>query len=321
MKSLLVVKPSSLGDVVHTLPAVHALKAARPELKIAWLVNLEWVPLLEGNADLDAVIPFPRRDFRGVRGWLRIPAWLKTVKQAQLDLALDFQGLTRSALLARAAGAKRVHCLGDAELIPRLLAQRVVPADRRSEHAVERYLRLVADLGVAIESPLVFPLPDGNKPRGFELGYPYLLVHPFSRGRDKSLADADLKRLCETLAPLPTVLVGRADGKFHAPENCVNLLNQTSLAELIWLIRHAHFTLSVDSGPMHIAAAITPRLLGIHTWTDPRIVGPYHADAFVWKNGTITRVGDLPSPANRVWQPFSAKHVPALAGFLRAQFA
>ncbi|MEA3186419.1 MAG: hypothetical protein QOD99_249 [Chthoniobacter sp.] len=318
--SVLVVKPSSLGDVVHTLPAVHALKRARPDLRISWLINSEWAPLLAGNADLDGTLEFPRRDFRGLRGWLRVPAWLRTISSSKPGLALDFQGLTRSALLARAAGAQRVHCLGDAELIPRLLADRVVPADRISGHAIERYLRLVADLGVAIEEPLQFPLPPGTKPDGFDLNEPFLLVHPFSRGADKSLAEADVQQLCELLQPVPIVLAGRTAVQFEAPKNCVNLLNRTSLEELIWLIRRAHFTLSVDSGPMHIAAALTARLLSIHTWTDPRIVGPYQPEAWVWKNEEIKQVRALPETTDADWKPFRKEHVPKLAGFLREQF-
>ena len=70
--SVLVVKPSSLGDIVHTLPAVHYLKVTFQHTKISWIANTEWVPLLEGNADLKKVIPFPRREFRGPVGMSKI---------------------------------------------------------------------------------------------------------------------------------------------------------------------------------------------------------------------------------------------------------
>ena len=78
------------------------------------------------------------------------------------------------------------------------------------------------------------------------------------------------------------------------PDNCVNLANQTTLLQLIWLIRAARFTISVDSGPMHIAAAVTSQLLSIHTWSDPRRVGPYNSDAWIWKNGQLLRVRGAP---------------------------
>ncbi len=73
----------------------------------------------------------------------------------------------------------------------------------------------------------------------------------------------------------------------------MNLANQTTLLQLIWLIRTAQFTISVDSGPMHIAAAISPRLVSIHTWSDPRRVGPYEPDAWIWRRGELVRAERL----------------------------
>ena len=95
------------------------------------------------------------------------------------------------------------------------------------------------------------------------------------------------------------MLVGLTKRELPAPENCINLLNHTSVLQLIWLIRHARFVISVDSGPMHIAAALTDRLVSIHTWSDPRKVGPYNRNAWVWKNGVLTRVANLPTPSSR----------------------
>jgi len=315
--SVLIIKPSSLGDVVHALPAVHFLKRARPEISIRWLVNPEWAPLLAGNSDLDGVIDFPRNEFRGIGGLFRLAAWAKKTERAPIDLALDFQGLARSGLLARFSGARRIHCLGDAELLPRLLAHRVVPS-KRDIHAARRYLKLVADLGVAVDGPLEFPLPVGNKPPGFNLDGPFLLVHPFSRGRNKSLELADLEKLCEQLQPVPAVVVGRSELTPTLPANGVNLLNRTSIAELIWLIRHASFTVSVDSGPMHIASALTSKLLGIHNWSDPRIVGPCNPEAWVWKNGALIQVKSLETAVGLDGaQNFSTAHLPAVVEFLK----
>ena len=317
--SVLIIKPSSLGDVVHTLPAVHFLKRARPEASIRWLVNTEWAPLLAGNPDLDGVIEFPRNEFRGPGGLLKLTAWMKKSERPPVDLALDFQGLARSGMLARFSGARRIHCLGDAELLPRTLAHRVVPS-KRDIHAGRRYLRLVADLGVPVEGPLEFPLPAGERPVGFIPNDPFLLVHPFSRGQNKSIASADLESLCERMRPVPVIVVGRSELHPALPSNCVDLLNKTSISELIWLIRRAGFTLSVDSGPMHIAAAITGRLLGIHHWTDPRIVGPCNPEAWIWKNGALIQVKSLDTeswPAES--RNFSSGDLPAVVDFLKAQ--
>lgn len=318
-RNVLVIKPSSLGDVVHTLPAVHALKAARPDAEITWLVNTEWAPLLAENADLARVVEFPRRQFRGLAGLMTLPRWLAGLSRLQPDLALDFQGLARSASLAKAARARRIHGLSDAREGAGFFYHRRVPIDP-AEHSVERYLRLVTDLGIAAERPLKFPLPAGTRPPGFTSTEPYLLLHPFSRGEGKSMPHEAVFALCEAVTPMQVVLVGGSAAPFSAPRNCADFLNRTSLAELIFLIRHAHFTVSVDSGPMHIAAALTDRLLGIHTWSDPRSVGPFNgATAWVWKGGEIAHVPELSAAALGSSVPFKAGHVPQLAAFLCAE--
>jgi ADP-heptose:LPS heptosyltransferase len=79
-------------------------------------------------------------------------------------------------------------------------------------------------------------------------------------------------------------------------DNTQDFLNRTTLGELIWLIRRALYVVSVDSGPMHIAAALTPRLLSIHTWSDPRRVGPYQPEAWVWKEGALFQMKDIDNP-------------------------
>jgi ADP-heptose:LPS heptosyltransferase len=102
------------------------------------------------------------------------------------------------------------------------------------------------------------------------------------------------------------------------PENCVDLTNQTSLLQLIRLIRVARFVVSVDSGPMHIAAAVNDRLLSIHTWTDPLRVGPYKPEAWIWKNGQLLRVSELETARiRRRGRRFRSKDIPAVAELIR----
>ena len=320
IRSVLIVKPSSLGDIVHTLPSVHLLKKAWPHVKITWIVNTEWSPLLAGNPDLENVVLFPRKNLRGLRGLYRLFTWLCEISHLKPGLALDFQGLLRSAFISQISGARTIHCLADAELTPRLLSNRVVPAVRSEEHAVTRYLKLIADLGIDTNVPLDFPLPAGEKPPGIQFPSRYILIHPFSRGENKSLSDACLQRLFASLSPIPIVLAGYADSDIQVPPGSLNLLKKTSLAELIWLIRHAAFTLSVDSGPMHIAAAITDRLLGIHNWTNPKLVGPYNPAAWVWKNGAIHQMRDFTPEKITGSRNFGLEDVEKVSVFLKAQF-
>ena len=169
---------------------------------------------------------------------------------------------------------------------------RVAEVDRRN-HPVERYLKLVECAGATVGESLRCSVPSGDPLPRFDAHPPFVLLHPFARGQDKSLSNAVIEEFCQSLAPTRVVVVGQTRNRIKTPENCVDLTRQTSLLQLIWLIRVARFVVSVESGPMHIAAAVTPNLLSIHTWTDPRRIGPYNPDAWVWKHRQLFRVDEL----------------------------
>ena len=284
---ILVLKPSSLGDIVHTLPSVAALRAKFPGAHITWMVNPEWAPLLEGNPHLNETLIFPRADFRGPRGWLRFGRWRRDLKkQTRPDLILDFQGLLRTALVARAFRGVPVYGLSDAREGAHLAQTRTIPVDPKV-HAVERYLALAAATGATLAGPPEFTLPAGDRPSEKIPAEPFIVFHPFSRGSGKSLSPEAVVAFCRAIDHA-VVLVGRSEELLpDLPPNVTNLLNKTSLTELLWLLRHAAFVASVDSGPMHLAAAVTDRLLAIHTWSDPCQVGPYRPGAHVWKAGNL----------------------------------
>ena len=309
-RSILVVKPSSLGDVVHTLPAVSLLKREWPGARLRWIVNPEWAPLLEGNPDVDEVVLFPRRELSG--SLFKQLRWLRATGAAcRSDLVLDFQGLLRSALIGRFCRGGELLGLSDAREGARFFYDRVARVGR--EHAVDRYLKLVAALGIDTAGPLTWNLPQGSRPAGFTLEEPFVLLHPFARGAGKSLSVEEANAFARAL-PCPVVLAGRASVTLpDAPKNLVNLLNHTTLSELIWLIRQARFVVSVDSGPMHIAAALTPHLLALHTWSDPALVGPYRPEAWVWKDRTLFQVRQLHTPPLPAAKPLAAPDLAAVA--------
>jgi ADP-heptose:LPS heptosyltransferase len=297
-RSILVIKPSSLGDVVHTLPAVARVRRRWPDAKLRWLVNPEWAPILAGNPDVDEVIEFPRARFRGLAGWARLPEWIRGLRaRTQPDLTLDFQGLLRSAWIARGVGGESWGT-SDSRECARFFHRHIVRVPPRSEpvHAVSRYLALAAALGCDTTGPLEWRIPAGTEPAGCPRDF--IVLHPFSRGEGKSLTAEEVTAFCREVAPSNVVVAGRTDVAPSLPPNAVNLLNRTTLPELCWLLRHARFTVSVDSGPMHIAAAVSANLLSIHTWSDPRKVGPFNSHApgaWIWKDGKIGRMADFPN--------------------------
>jgi hypothetical protein len=150
-----------------------------------------------------------------------------------------------------------------------------------------------------LSNPMAKLVPTGDPVPRFDESVPFVLLHPFARGQRKSLSDLVIDEFCRVLSPSRVVLVGLSNRTFPVRENCVSLINQTTLLQLIWLIRAARFTVSVDSGPMHIASALSERLVSIHTWSDPRRVGPYNPDAWIWKGGDLLRVRELQSAPKR----------------------
>lgn len=280
---------------MHALPALAILKRRWSEARIAWMVNPEWAPLLRGNALIDDVVEFPRREFGGMFGWTRFFRWARGLRERlRPDLVLDFQGLLRSALIGRWSGGD-VWGTSDSREGASWLHHRVVKVPPRSEpvHAVRRILLLLEALGCDTASPLEWPLSEGTPP-AVPLPAGYVLLHPFSRGEGKSIELAEVEAFCRAVAPTPIVIVGRADARLAPADHVTNLLNATTLPELCWLARRAAFVVSVDSGPMHIAAALNPNLLAIHTWSDPRKVGPYAPGAWVWKDERVSRMSDFP---------------------------
>jgi hypothetical protein len=218
--------------------------------------------------------------------------WLKKTRKLQPSLALDFQGLLRSALIAKISRAETIYGMSDAREGSRWFYDRVAKVDRRA-HAIERYIKLAQCAGATVGASLRCPIPSGDPLPRFDEYPPFILLHPFARGSGKSLSNVVIEELCRAFAPTRVVAVGQSRRKIDAPPNCVDLINRTSLLQLIWLIRVAHFVISVDSGPMHVAAALTDRVVSIHTWTDPRRVGPYNPNAWVWKTGQLCRVNRL----------------------------
>jgi heptosyltransferase I len=273
------------------LPAVAAIREAHPNAEVTWVINPEWAALLRGNPDVNHVHIFPRGEFAALNAPRTFWPWIKKTRSLRPDVAVDFQGLLRSALIGKISGAREFWGMSDGREGSRLFYKRTAKVDRRA-HAVDRYLKLADAFGAPIRQ-LRFPLPSGDPLPRFDPFPPFVLLHPFSRGNRKSLRTSVVERFCEAFDPIRVVIVGKSSRKLAVPENCVNLLNQTTLLQLIWLIRAARFVISVDSGPMHIAAAVTSQLVSIHSWSDPRRVGPYNAEAWVWKNGELLRAGEI----------------------------
>jgi heptosyltransferase-1 len=319
-RSVFLVKPSSLGDIVHTLPAAHFIKLAYPHLELRWMCNPEWMPLLEGNPDITEIVPFPRGEFKGLAALPKLYSWARSLNAAPRtmpEITLDFQGLMRSALTSLARGTDPVIGMSDAREGASFFYRRIVPVNKQ-DHAVDRYLTLVRALGIETTPAAVeFPLPEGIRPDGTAIPEDFLLLHPYSRGAGKSLSAEVLQTLCDCVAPRPVVIAGKCSSPHEiSGAHVISLVNRTSLSGLVWLIRNSRACISVDSGPMHISSALQPHTLGIHTWSNPRRVGPYSSTAYVWKGGRIAHRHDFSDEEVRSRQMMDASAARRTADFV-----
>ena len=297
--SVLVVKPSSLGDIVHTLPAVHYLESDFPGGRIILDREHRMGSPPGGECRPQNCHPFSQRRVPGSVGIFKFVRWCRELSQFGTRPGSGFSRIISKRMdLTQREGEVGLRFVGFKRSIPLSVMTDVLPFDA-GQHSVDRYLALARLAGADTSGPIQFPLPRGRPISSLELPERFVVLHPFARGARKSLTpERDLSSSPVLLVPIPVIIVGRSRDAFRMDRNGISLVNQTDLSELIWLLRRSSFIVSVDSGPMHIGAAITPELLSIHTWSDPGSVGPYNPDAWIWKAQCIFQVRSNPIQVN-----------------------
>jgi len=279
MAELLVIKPSSLGDIVHALQVVAAIKAQQPQWRVSWIVRDIFAPLVRASTVVDQIFVFRRHD--GVGGFLRL---MREVRQREFDAAIDLQGLLRSGLMIRWARAKRKIGRADAREGATLFYNEKVQLPPKGQtHAVEVLLQFCTALGARPEvaGPLRFREMEklnlsfmdpfrGQKP---------ILIFPDSRREEKKWGGfGQFSAMLAREAGRKVVWAGNAyiPCREAFPEGTfLNLTGNTSLTSLAAIMAKADWVISNDSGPMHLAAATGVKTLGIFGPTDPRLYGPY----------------------------------------------
>jgi ADP-heptose:LPS heptosyltransferase len=280
MKSLLVIKPSSLGDIVHALQVVQTLARERPEVRISWVVRERFAGLVQAAPFVHEAIIFRRRD--GLPAFLRL---LRLLRGRRFDAVWDMQGLLRSGLMTAAARAPEKWGRPDAREGAGLFCNRRIarPAGEGPHHALEVLQPFLAAAGIVprIDFPLQLR-PDAPQPwQGFFAGDPRstFVIFTDSRGPGK-----EWPRFNELTALLfraiPGARVAWCAGKAAKPEVPVpadRFLNLTGcpLDQMIALVRAPATFIGNDSGPMHLSAASGNRVLAIFGPTSPRRFGPY----------------------------------------------
>jgi heptosyltransferase I len=265
---ILVVRLGAMGDVIHALPAVASLKHSFPGSHLTWLIEPQWAPLLDRNPYVDRVAIFERGN---PGAWLR--SWRK-LRASRFDFAVDFQGLVKSALAASMARPERIFGLHQSQVRERPAA--LFYSNRIQAHAahvVERNLEIAAAVGAA-NILRTFPLPEGS-PEGELPKSGFVLASPLAGWRSKQWPLAFYSRLArrvERELEMPLVLNGPPGAELS---NVIDAIpHHSSVAGLIHATRRATAVIGVDSGPLHLAAALGKPGVAIFGPTDPARNGP-----------------------------------------------
>jgi len=311
--NIALIKPSALGDIVHSLPVLHALRVRFPRTKITWVVNQVYAPLLEGHPDLDQVLPFDRKN-----GWRSFPLLAHQLYRQKFDFVIDLQGLLRTGLMTAATMARRRIGLSSAREGSRFSYTDVVPCSRESAgtgttgeplHAVDRYWLVAEALGVGhLEKRFDLPIPDSDRSWALErlatAPRPWLAVSPCSRWLTKRWPPdhfAQLIRRAQAKFGGTAIFVGSQEeirvcgavGERMLGRK-IDFSGETTLPQLVALLSLADVVLSNDSGPLHVAAALGRPVVAPYTCTQVARHGPYgqfhHAVATtVWCAGSYRK--------------------------------
>ncbi|MEW6067494.1 MAG: lipopolysaccharide heptosyltransferase I [Nitrospirota bacterium] len=284
-KKILIIKPSSLGDIVHSLPFLNAIRTCFPKTEMHWVIAQGFEEILEGHPMINRLWIINKDEWKKVRrakGTIReIKTLVKDLKKERFDIVIDLQGLLRSGIITAATGAPVRIGFSEAREGSRLFYTHRVKGGK-DIHAVDRYLKVAQFLGCDT-SDVIFPFPLYNLTSSLSsyCHEDYAVIVPGARWETKKWPSEKFGRL-STLLPLKTIIVG-SKGDIKIADEIATLSNgkaisfagKTNLKELIEIMRGARFVVSNDSGPMHIAAAIGIPVFAIFGPTDPQRTGPY----------------------------------------------
>lgn len=310
-KRIVLLKPSALGDIIHCLPLLGAVRRRFPQAHLAWVVNRSYAPLLDGHPDLDDVIPFDRGAVRtGVwHGAKKAGRFLARLHAEQFDLVLDLQGLLRSGIMCWATGARRRVGLADAREGARLAYTDVIAVpDPTNIHAVDRYGLVAKALGCEVSARFQVPVAGHARETAARLltghARPWLMIAVGARWLTKrwpprhfaELANRAMKLTGGTAifvgGPEDSKLAKEAADHVHGPS--LDLTGKTSLSELVGVLERADAVIANDTGPLHLAVALGRAVAAPYTCTQVRLTGPYGAphqavESQVWCAGSCVK--------------------------------
>ncbi len=289
-RHILLIKPSSMGDIVHAMPTCAAIRRAYPKARLTWLVKREWAGLVERIEGVDRVWPVEST----LTGWL---SQVPSLRAEQFDLVVDLQGLLRSAAIGWLSGAPLFVGFANGREGSPWFYSKSVPVPSLEMHAVDRYLVVAKAVGAeesgTPEFRFCIPQSDHDEvdrlliQSGVAPGTSWVAMNVSARWPTKRWPAESFANVADQLQQEgygSVVLIGGPDeraevaavrGKMKTP--AIDLTGATTVGLLPALLSKASLLITNDSGPMHIAAAVGTAVVALFGPTSAVLTGPYGA--------------------------------------------
>jgi heptosyltransferase-1 len=288
---ILILKPSSLGDVIQALPVLRLLRRHYPLSKIYWWIEAGLAPLLEGDPDLDGLLCFNRRRWAVPKNWAKLWRDIRWARSQNFDVVIDLQCLARSALFGWVANGQFTIGLDGPREGARGFYDTVVPRASFHTHAVDWYLSVLSQLQVPVHRDFEWIPKRTEVSAGLRRDWPvdsarWIVLQPGARWLNKrwpidSFAEVAKRFPAEKHGVRFAILGGIEDRPLGAsitaaaPDKCLDLTGKLSLPQMLEWIRICELMVTNDTGPMHAAAALRKPVVALFGPTEPRRTGPY----------------------------------------------
>lgn len=297
--SILIVRPSALGDVCRTVPVLTSLRQAHPQARIDWVVQDTFLPVIAAHPALSEAIAFPRSRFAR---WWRSPRasgemlrWFRDLRRRRYELVVDCQGLGRSGLITFLTGARRrIGYRGAPELA--WLGYNLRYPSPPGIHTVDRMLSLLRAVDIEPVHDMRLHAAEADRrwwaQHRVELDLedaPYAVLAPTARWTSKRwpierwrrltgpLLDRGMKRLIVIGAPHERQQVQDLfEDAEHSSSAIVDLVGRATIGRMMAIIAQADLVIANDSAPLHVAVGFDRPCVALFGPTDPAQVGPYH---------------------------------------------
>jgi len=301
---ILIVKLSAIGDVVHTLPALNALRRHYPSAHITWLVEEAAADLVIGHKALDDVIVSRRKTWLpGLRGRGRhrhlteIIRFIKKLRAERFDMIFDFQASFKGAVLVAMVRSRQKIGFGrglEHQEGSYWVLNKRIPAVSMEIHALKRGLLMLEKIGIR-NREIEYGIPIGEDDDrwvhtklaalGISPETPIIVINPMAKWPTKLWVEARFVQLADQIATRfgrPLIFTGSREDRHginaiisQLHQTAFNLAGETNLIQLAALLRRAEIMVTTDTGPMHIAAAVGTPVVALFGPTAPWRTGPY----------------------------------------------